>query len=682
MPIFFLPSFCSLAVNKASVGAFGNPRREDYDHYHHRHLLQNLYSTCYNDITKSKTIMDVVMGDNHDFNLCFVRERAQRWRVNQESALRLLAKHLPRDTADGKCALVEWLRKMNLAHKSGHWTNERSKQCIEMLLMPDIMTALWFEAELGEHFAATEKFHKSAGPHSCRAGFRILEHHGLYLDFVFPWWKEACDKTKDHFPNTLATLASIPAVADRDKLTLQIRSGLLAGKKEVAKMSHLLFSAPLAMILVVHPLHGPPFVRALIAALLTEGVLSLDGPGPRGESPFDTLHATMVGRKTSDYTHYWKQHGFGHAEVVKDILKIGGGLVTHTDIKQFEQDFPAVFECLDAAHGLMTSSSLLAEQIHGSLRGNMTKEQSVRLKNGKQAHVTNNRHDHLQHQKPMARRRFSDVRERRNLKVEDYKDHAEQVGRSLLLQGEKHTRKNLNSALPAGVVTMRSVTRSTRQRDERFAANESRANVVASLNKLKRTIVPLSDLLESSKTRQTENERWVHPDIADMLADVKDLTTKKFWELVPMVHAPSKAMGKSLIGALQEHAPALWSPSMLNLKKKDLVTAVHAHVNAAASSIGHHETPVVFRQKWGDVIDFKVLEIVDTLRGDRTITTNWAMDMIASLDAKPGVKCAVPDRHLLLEERPPLDIASSANGFNYEDFTYECQGDRMGGSYI
>jgi hypothetical protein len=397
-----------LAVNKASVGAFGNPRREDYDHYHHRHLLQNLYSMHYNDVQKSKTCLGMVLGAGHGLNLYFVRERAQRWRVNQESSRRLLTTFVPHETSDGKCAIVVWLRKMNHTHKSSSWINGRSKQCVEMLLMPEILTALWFEAELGEFFATTGKFHKSTGPHSFRAGFRILEHHGLYLDYVFPWWKAACETPEKYFPNTLKSVKTMASEKGKDRMMLQINCGLLAGKKEVAKMSHLLFSAPLALMLIVHPTHGPAFTRALLRGLAGEGIVNLAGCNLSANDELDALCVKMVQPKIVDHVHYWKQHGFNHVEVVSDYKRVATTSVVHTDIAGFEKEHAAAFECLDAAFGLMTSSSLLAEQIHGSLRGNMTKEQSARMKNGKQAHLTNNRHDHLQHQKNLSRKRFRD----------------------------------------------------------------------------------------------------------------------------------------------------------------------------------------------------------------------------------------------------------------------------------
>ena len=266
-----------------------------------------------------------------------------------------------------------------------------------------------------------------------------------------------------------------------------------------------------------------------------------------------------------------------------------------------------------------------------------------------------------------------------NSKVEDTKDHTEEVGNSLLLQGKRYTPKQLATSLPDGVASIRKVTSNTRQRDERFAHDENQENVVEALDKQRRTMIPLADLVETAKTRNTENERWVHPDVAEVLVDVKDVPTKKFWEDMPMVSTPDKCKGFHVAAALEKHVPSLWKPSMTAFKKKELVNAVHGHVLKAAQTIDTDENPAAFKLQWQSVIDLKVLEITDIQRGDRIVSTNWALDMMEALDKEPDIKHSIKDREL--GERALIDLASTATGFNYEDFPCECQGDREAAVY-
>ena len=54
-----------------------------------------------------------------------------------------------------------------------------------------IILGLNFEVKTGIYFEVTSKYHSIPGELSCHIGFRILELHNLWFDFITSWWKGA-----------------------------------------------------------------------------------------------------------------------------------------------------------------------------------------------------------------------------------------------------------------------------------------------------------------------------------------------------------------------------------------------------------------------------------------------------------------------------------------------------------
>ena len=68
---------------------------------------------------------------------------------------------------------------------------EVAQDVIIMLSMPGAIVTLHFESEIGCYFAVTSKWHASPGELFQRSGFRIMELHGLFFEFMAPYWEKA-----------------------------------------------------------------------------------------------------------------------------------------------------------------------------------------------------------------------------------------------------------------------------------------------------------------------------------------------------------------------------------------------------------------------------------------------------------------------------------------------------------
>ena len=72
-----------------------------------------------------------------------------------------------------------------------------SKDVVVMLCMPEILVALNFEREMGLYFEVTSRFHSQPGRLSGTPGFRAMEFHSLWFEFICPWWENSAQKPED-----------------------------------------------------------------------------------------------------------------------------------------------------------------------------------------------------------------------------------------------------------------------------------------------------------------------------------------------------------------------------------------------------------------------------------------------------------------------------------------------------
>ena len=111
-----------------------------------------------------------------------MRRRVQRWLANQRNSS-WVVETLEEKSDDNTPVLIQW------AHSCGDYstsdtTRVIAKDVVEMLLMPEILVALNFEREMGLYFEVTSKFHGQPGTLSDRPGFRAMELHTFWFEFV------------------------------------------------------------------------------------------------------------------------------------------------------------------------------------------------------------------------------------------------------------------------------------------------------------------------------------------------------------------------------------------------------------------------------------------------------------------------------------------------------------------
>ena len=152
--------------------------------------------------------------------------------------------------------LIQW------AHSCGeHAASENAKviakDVVKMSLMPEILVALHFEREMGLYFEVTSKFHGQPGALSERAGFRVMELHSLWFEFVCPWWESSVEEPEvGNFKGTFDCINLIQDEDLREMKKKQVRAGIAMGHKQIIKLSDILLSVPVLFAALSDPKHG------------------------------------------------------------------------------------------------------------------------------------------------------------------------------------------------------------------------------------------------------------------------------------------------------------------------------------------------------------------------------------------------------------------------------------------
>ena len=168
----------NLIVTHTSKAAFGETDRDNHSEIHHRQLMESCHDVHFNNKTKSQAAMDVVLaGTGQSLHIQAPRERQQRWLVNQRWFSWLVYTAMKMKTADGTPAMLAWAIYME-AH-SDKWVKRAAGEVVVMLLMPSILVACYFEAEVGQYFEVTSAWHSMPGSLCTRPGFRMFEIHSL-----------------------------------------------------------------------------------------------------------------------------------------------------------------------------------------------------------------------------------------------------------------------------------------------------------------------------------------------------------------------------------------------------------------------------------------------------------------------------------------------------------------------
>ena len=97
--------------------------------------------------------MDVILGGKQKLKIKTMRERIQQWLGNQRNASWVLDA-LSIKLEDGSSALIQWARRIE-KYTTSSVVRQIAKDVATMLMKPEVITGLHFEAALGSYFETT-----------------------------------------------------------------------------------------------------------------------------------------------------------------------------------------------------------------------------------------------------------------------------------------------------------------------------------------------------------------------------------------------------------------------------------------------------------------------------------------------------------------------------------------------
>jgi hypothetical protein len=423
---FQLPVHCgdfyhidNLTVNWGSRAAFQPKEKGNHRQKHHLQLLQASYDLWHNENVVLQNEFDKRVVPGKRWLLWFVRERDQRWNVNQLSAKRFVKLLRLMDKEDDTTpAFVVACRLLAHKLKSGTW-NVVAKEIALMARNKGIIVALHFEAKNGEYMTMSNDYHKRPLPGGdTTAGFRALDIHEHFEKCV-QWWNEASINTAKHYAAaTKVIITMIPA--KQQQYAARLKSGALAGLQELTKMSKKLYTAPLIFLLLRYSGKGPKLLRGFCEAakiwlraknpvqiedepinqdLVRLNVLSEAGWGKfNSQDSLENQYKQLFeGDGIEKALHYFAQFGFLRLCVRKELkslshVKTRSYVGSSVSSVGFENVFPVLNETLDATFRKMPTSSLICEGNHGSLRANLNTSRGSDFQEVEIQHRVNNLH--------------------------------------------------------------------------------------------------------------------------------------------------------------------------------------------------------------------------------------------------------------------------------------------------
>lgn len=386
----------NLSVEHASRGAFGDTEHADHTQVHHCQLLQSIHSLNKDDKPLSQGLMNQVMGGSFGLKVRSKAERKQRWLVNQRNARQTLEMFY-KQTPEGNSALIEWALKF--ANESpSTWKRRVGKEIATWLSMPSVVLGLHFEAELGNYFEEIYAWHCRPGPLYKRSGFRMMEIYDIWLGFDVPWWNEAVNNPERQLPKTMKYLEENFEGEEYEFRKSQIMRGLTKGRDEMMKMStKYLLRPPLMYLLLTHREYGNGFLRAVLAVLAenpVDGVVLIhdtdssewgeylyDNPSDRPKEVQKWY--TILRQYPEELVHFWRQFRLNAGCLVNEFKKLSKQYHVRplngdtAPLLTFKEEYPILFESLEAVFGMMMSNSRLCEQMHGALRHGLRDEQGM-----------------------------------------------------------------------------------------------------------------------------------------------------------------------------------------------------------------------------------------------------------------------------------------------------------------
>ena len=513
-----------------------------------------------------------------------VRERPQRWLANQRNASWVI-EAMKIVTSDGTPALVSW------ALMSGNKTNLETTRLIandvvQMLLMPEIMVALNFEREMGLYFEVTSKWHGSPGELCSRPGFRFLELHTLWFEFIAPWWNRSVSSTADNFSETLRSIENIADEDVRKTKHEQVTAEINAGYNKIIKMSKFMLSVPLLFAALTDARRGPSLARAIVEILKkSEDSSNLEYSFDETWGKYNPENTTdksmydLIESNQEDMCHYFRQFGFGCACIEEDLKRLT--LHRHEEppteaLTFFRATFPILFEALEAKFGLMPSSTRIVEQKHGQLRDSLRLGVGHDFTDAQQQYITNVDYEYREERRHFAREKQFEKRKSKRTKLShthhsvkhDEGKHLQyQMGLDVLKVSRLYTPatiaeypKEIRDKARVSVLSRQGTTMKDKQlTSKRMRIAEDRKGTT------RKPFKTLEQYKQSAMESSVDNDHvWesIDEETKEKRADLEKLSKMTLWHSVPAGDIRSE---------VKKVLPKLWTPEFEKLKTKKLV---------------------------------------------------------------------------------------------------------------
>jgi hypothetical protein len=379
--------------------------------------MQSIHSLRVDDAGYAQARLDEIMEGVETFRLRTVRERQQRWLVNQIYAANLI-EMLHHRNADGDIALVSWA--LSYHNERSGWQQRVGGEVATWLQTPSLILGLHSEAEMGtNYFSFVYSWHNQTGPINDRCGFRMLEIFDLYLDFELPLWTSAVSDPTTLLPTTMDYLRDNFEGEAYEMRHRQIMGGLKKGRSKLIELSSkYLFRFPILYIVLTHRVQGPAFLRAILSVLydtMCEDEYSPDilihdhdskhwgfkrnknasRPTAPPTDPAEAMWHGLIVQNMDEAIHFWRQLRLDSEALVHDLQKLSKATTSfevqsnRANILVFRDEYPVLYECLYSAFGMMPSNSRLCEQIHGMMRQRHRKGIGDDQADSQQTYVTN-----------------------------------------------------------------------------------------------------------------------------------------------------------------------------------------------------------------------------------------------------------------------------------------------------
>ena len=495
---------------------------------------------------------------------------------------------------DGEHALIRWAHS---CYKFSNTTSGRliSKDVIEMLNMPDILIGLHFERDMGKYFEVTSRWHGQPGCLDNRPGFRSMELHTLWFEFVCPWWNGSLKEPEAlNFKETFEAIDRLNDETKKEMKRKQVRKGIKAGYNQIVKLSEILLSVPVIFAALTDWKKGPSLARAIVhivkkieeqATWMKYTIDDTWGPYNEGNST-DKQMFNLIVKNEKDLCHYFQQFGLG-MECVKNNLKAltlkrWEEKPPNYGLREFKVEYEFLFECLEAKFSLLPSSTRIVEQKHGQLRHSLQLMAGHDFTDSQQQYVTNIDYEWKEKRRQVARKRKAEnedpnISKKRKMsrgvagcKHDEGKELQIQVGKDLMEQEKLYSSDIINKypdhvKEAAGVRNISKKGTTSRNRELKVEKVEN----AKEKEKRSRIVVPtLDEFKANSQDLQVDNDmNWedVGEEEIEKRDSIKKLKTFTFW---------NKLSKPQLLDDTKNVFPSLWDDSFVSFTKLKVTTSL------------------------------------------------------------------------------------------------------------